>query len=89
MSMYKTRLKLIYLEEKKGIEDMSEVVKLTYSFIEHYKRTTRAKMLKHPFFMGVSLSTIKRSVDELLKKELIVAVQSESDRREVILTTIM
>jgi len=89
MNMYKTRTKLIYLEERAGIEKLSEPTKLTFSFIQHYKRTSVCDMIKHPFFMDLSLSTIKRAVGTLLKKELIVAVQSESDRRRTILTTIM
>jgi len=44
-------------------------------------------MLKHPYFMNMSLSTIKRAVTELLELELIKVMPSKHDMRKKYLTT--
>jgi DNA-binding MarR family transcriptional regulator len=85
-NLYKARTQLIYLEEKKGITTLNEVVKQTYAFIDN-KPTTRAEMLRHPYFRNMSLSTIKRAVTELLELELIKVMPSKHDMRKKYLTT--
>jgi len=80
-SLFNARKKLAYLEEKVGIDLLNESVKQTYTFIS-VAPTTRAEMLRHPYFMNLSLSTIKRSVTELLDLELIVVCESDSDKRK-------
>jgi len=51
-------------------------------FIAHQKGTaTITAMLNHPYFVDVSLSTIKRAVNRLTKTWLIEAVEGD-DRRE-------
>ncbi len=84
--IYNARKRLIYLEEKVGIEKLNNAVKQTYAFIDDAS-TTRAEMLRHPYFMDMSLSTIKRAVTELLELELIKVVRMGSDGRKKYLVT--
>jgi DNA-binding MarR family transcriptional regulator len=80
-SLFNTRKKLASLEEKVGIDQLNESVKQTYTFIS-VAPTTRAEMLRHPYFVNLSLSTIKRSVTELLQLELIAIKASHIDKRK-------
>lgn len=80
-NLFNTRKKLAYLEEKVGIDQLNESVRQAYAFIS-VAPTTRAEMLRHPYFINLSLSTIKRSVTELLELELIVIKVSQVDKRK-------
>lgn len=80
-SLFNARKKLTSLEEKVGIDQLNESVRQTYTFIS-VAPTTRAEMLRHPYFINLSLSTIKRSVTELLDLELIVIKASQVDKRK-------
>ena len=57
-------------------------------FIAHQNGTaTITAMVTHPFFKGVSLSTLKRAVI-LLTKETLIQAQEGDDRRERYLSVV-
>lgn len=85
-TLYTTRERLSNLEEQAGIEKLNNVVKQTYAFIDN-GATTRADMLRHPYFKDVSLSTLKRAVEELLELELIKVIRIGNDGRKKYLIT--
>lgn len=85
-TLYTTRERLSNLEEIAGIAKLNNVVKQTYAFIDNAP-TTRAEMNRHPYFKDVSLSTLKRAVDELLELELIKVIRIGNDGRKKYLIT--
>lgn len=56
--------------------------------IAHHPDTTIAKVVNHPYFYNVSLSTIKRSITTLLDNNLVSAKGGENDKRERLLNII-
>ena len=77
--------KLRKYEDMLGLEDIAGPSKLIFAFISNEVETTIAKVNDNAFFKNVSLSTIKRSVTELLNNNLIVAHTSKYDLRERVL----
>jgi DNA-binding MarR family transcriptional regulator len=75
--------------------NLEEVVGHKVSNIEHkvlcciaYCPATRTGLMKNKYFKGVSLSTMKRAVTELLKSGIVVVVVDKNDRRRKILTLV-
>jgi len=57
--------------------------------IAHHPNTTTAKIVNHPYFDDISLSTIKRSVQRLTKEKLInTAIPNDGDKRERLLNVV-
>ena len=74
--------------EKFSQTDLSETEFDVLCFIAHQNGTaTITAMTTHPYFKGVSLSTIKRAV-LLLTKETLVQATEGDDRRERYLSVI-
>jgi|SaaInlStandDraft_3_1057020.scaffolds.fasta_scaffold115235_2 hypothetical protein len=83
--LFDARYKVYFCERQLGIADMSETTKAIYEFVAK-EDTTIQRILNHKYFYYVSLSTIKRSVVELLGKGLVIATVGTNDKRERILT---
>jgi DNA-binding MarR family transcriptional regulator len=74
-------------ETKLGIHTMSKTAKDIYSFVAHENETTIAQINRHPFFVeDISLSTIKRAVEELSCNDFIKFTRSPRDTRERLIT---
>ena len=74
--------------EKFSQTDLSETEFDVLCFIAHQNGTaTITAMVTHPFFKGVSLSTLKRAVI-LLTKETLIQAQEGDDRRERYLSVV-
>ena len=68
--------------------ELSETEFDVLCFIAHQSGTaTITAMVTHPYFKGVSLSTIKRAV-LLLTKETLIQAQEGDDRRERYLSVV-
>jgi hypothetical protein len=83
--LFDARYKVYFCERQLGIADMTETTKAVYEFVAK-EDTTIQHILNHKYFFYVSLSTVKRSVVELLGKGLITASVGTNDKRQRILT---
>jgi len=84
-NLFDARYKVYYCERQLGISHLSETTKATYELIAKQEMTIQ-RIVDHKYFSDVSLSTIKRSVLDLLNNELITATIGSKDKREKILT---
>lgn len=83
--LFDARYKVYFCERQLGISDMTETTKAVYELIAN-KDITIKRIVSHKYFYHVSLSTVKRSVVELLGKGLITASVGTNDKRERLLT---
>jgi hypothetical protein len=73
-------------ERSAGLYHLSKNAKELHSYITVTSNVTISSITKDPYFSGMSISTIKRAVIELINDEKIVSTQSNKDRRQMILT---
>jgi DNA-binding MarR family transcriptional regulator len=83
--LFEKRLALKRAEEALGLGGLSSTEREIYSFIE-YSPTYRDQIIRHGYFEGISLSTMKRAVSQLLELELITAELDPNDKRRRVLT---
>lgn len=76
------------LEHNLGLDKLSPTSRLIYAYIEEASETNIAKIDRHAFFENKSLSTIKRSIIELIDAGLIKQEKSSEDGRERLLTIV-
>ena len=84
--LFELRESLDNYERELGFDQLSEVEKSVLEFIIHQKDATITAVTKNQYFAKYSLSTIKRAVGVLLANDIIIANQSNADRRAMILT---
>ena len=54
--------------------------------IAHHPSITIAKIINHPYFNDLGISTVKRGILRLTKENLIKSTPSENDKRENLIT---
>jgi DNA-binding MarR family transcriptional regulator len=81
--LFLLRQSLFEYEEALGIRDYSEVEKSVLEFIISENKTNISKIMKHPYFSDVSLSTVNRVVAKLQKEGRISSEQSSEDKRKM------
>jgi len=86
-NLFELRASLDKLEEECGMAEWSTLERAIYSFIAGHKNSNINLITKTQYFSKISLSTIKRSVNNLQNSGLINRTQSEKDRRVVYLST--
>jgi DNA-binding MarR family transcriptional regulator len=84
-NLWDARYKVYYCERQLGISGMSETTKAIYELIASQESTIQ-RIVANKYFSRVSISTVKRSVVELLNNDLITATTGSTDKRERILT---
>ena len=84
--LFELRESLDNYERELGFDQLSEVEKSVLAFIMNSKNATISSITKNHYFTKYSLSTIKRAVGALLANDVIIANQSDTDRRAMILT---
>ena len=84
--LFELRQALDAYEKDVGLDHLSEVERAVFSFITSNENVTITSITKHPYFVGYSLSTIKRAVLSLQNDGLIRSQKSETDAREMYLT---
>jgi hypothetical protein len=84
-NLFDARYKVYFCERQLGISHLSDTTKSVYELIAKQEMTIQ-RIVDHKYFSGVCLSTIKRSVVDLLNNELIIARIGSKDKRERILT---
>jgi DNA-dependent RNA polymerase auxiliary subunit epsilon len=83
-NLFDARYKVYYCERQLGISGMSETTKAIYELIASQEATIQ-RIVDNKYFSRISLSTIKRSVVELLSENMITATTGSKDKRERIL----
>ena len=83
-NLFDARYKVYYCESQLGISGMSETTKAIYELIASQEATIQ-RIVDNKYFSRISLSTIKRSVVELLSENMITATTGSKDKRERIL----
>ena len=83
-NLFDARYKVYYCERQLGISGMSETTKAIYELIASQEATIQ-RIVDNKYFSRISLSTIKRSVVELLSENMITAATGSKDKRERIL----
>ena len=81
--LFKLRQSLYDYEQQLGIHDYSEVERAVLEFIVFEGHTTISKILKQPYFSGISLSTVNRVVAKLQIDGAISSERSDEDKREM------
>ncbi|MFP6776087.1 MAG: MarR family transcriptional regulator [PS1 clade bacterium] len=81
--LFQLRQSLFEYEDALGIRDYSEVEKAILEFIVSEDKTTISKIMKHPYFADVSLSTVNRVVAKLQHDGTISSEQSSEDKRKM------
>ncbi len=84
--LFQLRQSLDEYEKELGLSDYSEVEKAVFSYISSNTNATITAIKNDPYFSKYSLSTIKRAVLFLTSNNIVIASQSEIDRREMILS---
>lgn len=84
--LFELRESLDKYERELGFDQLSEVEKSVLEFIMNRSDATITAITKNQYFAKYSLSTIKRAVGVLLANDIIIANQSNADRRAMILT---
>jgi DNA-binding MarR family transcriptional regulator len=82
--LFKDRSRVKKLEQSLGLSHLSEPVKSVYAFIA-YEPTTRSVIMRSDFCKDLSLSTIKRAVDQLIAEGLVKVFKDEIDARKRLL----
>ena len=84
--LFQLRKALDEYEKEFGLSDYSEVEKAVFSFISSNANATITSIKNDPYFSKYSLSTIKRAVLVLTSNGTVNAVQSNVDKREMLLS---
>ena len=84
--LFKLRKALDEYEKEFGLSDYSEVEKAVFSYISSNTNVTITSIKNDPYFSKYSLSTIKRAVLFLTSNGNVNAVQSNVDKREMLLS---
>ena len=83
--LFQLRKALDQCEQDFGLAAYSEIEKAVFSYITSNNNVTITAIKNDPYFSKYSLSTIKRAVLFLTSNDIVKAVQSSVDKREVIL----
>ena len=84
--LFQLRKALDECEKEFGLSDFSEVEKAVFSYISSNANATITSIKNDPYFSKYSLSTIKRAVLFLTSNGTVNAVQSNVDKREMLLS---
>lgn len=84
--LFQLRKALDEYEKEFGLSDYSEVEKAVFSYISSNTNVTITSIKNDPYFSKYSLSTIKRAVLFLTSNGTVNAVQSNVDKREMLLS---
>ena len=84
--LFQLRKALDECEKEFGLSDFSEVEKAVFSYISSNANATITSIKNDPYFSKYSLSTIKRAVLFLTSNGDVNAVQSNVDKREMLLS---
>lgn len=84
--LFQLRKALDEYEKEFGLSDYSEVEKAVFSYISSNANATITSIKNDPYFSKYSLSTIKRAVLFLTSNGNVNAVQSNVDKREMLLS---
>ena len=83
--LFQLRKALDDCEKDFGLDGYSEVERAVFSYITSNTSVTITSIKSDPYFSKYSLSTIKRAVLFLTSNNIVKAVQSSVDKREMIL----
>ena len=84
--LFKMRESLLQLEKEIGIHELTNTQKSIMEFIGSHKDMTLTDILGHDLFKSVSISSVKRALDELVKSGLVIQRITNKDRRQRILS---
>jgi len=84
--LFQLRKALDECEKEFGLAEYSEVEKAVFSYISSSANATITSIKNDPYFSKYSLSTIKRAVLFLTSNGIVIASQSDIDKREMILS---
>ena len=84
--LFKLRKALDECEKEFGLSHYSEVEKAVFSYISSNANATITSIKNDPYFSKYSLSTIKRAVLFLTSNGTVNTVQSNVDKREMLLS---
>ena len=84
--LFQLRKALDEYEKEFGLSDYSEVEKAVFSYISSNTNVTITSIKNDPYFSKYSLSTIKRAVLFLTSNGNVNAIQSNVDKREMLLS---
>ena len=84
--LFQLRKALDECEKEFGLSDYSEVEKAVFSYISSNANATITSIKNDPYFSKYSLSTIKRAVLFLTSNGSVNAIQSDVDKREMLLS---
>ena len=83
--LFKMRESLLQLEKEIGIHGLTNTQRSIMEFIGAHRDMTLTDILGHDLFKSVSISSVKRALDELIKSGIVVQRLSDKDRRQRIL----
>lgn len=83
--LFQLRKALDECEKDFGLTEYSEVERAVFSYITSNTNVTITSIKNDPYFSKYSLSTIKRAVLFLTTNNIVTAVKSSVDKREMIL----
>jgi len=83
--LFKMRESLLQLEKEIGIHELTNTQRSIMEFVGAHKDMTLTDILDHELFKSVSISSVKRALDELIKSGIVVQSLSDKDRRQRIL----
>ena len=84
--LFKMRESLLQLEKEIGIHELTNTQRSIMEFIGAHKEMTLTDILGHELFKSVSISSVKRALDELIKSGLVIQRITNKDRRQRILS---
>ncbi len=88
MNLFEHHSYIYTIEDNLGIDKLSPTARLIYAIIDEYGTTNITKLDRHWLFDGISLSTTKRAVVELLERGIIKKDKNQQDKRENFLTLV-
>lgn len=88
MNLFEHHSYIYTIEDNLGIDQLSPTARLIYAIIDEYGTTNITKLDRHWLFDGISLSTTKRAVVELLERGIIKKDKNQQDKRENFLTLV-
>jgi len=83
--LFKMRESLLQLEKEIGIHELTNTQRSIMEFIGANKDMTLTDILDHELFKPVSISSVRRALNELIKSGKVVQKLSDKDRRQRIL----
>jgi len=83
--LFKIRESLLQLEKEIGIHELTNTQRSIMEFIGANKDMTLTDILDHELFKPVSISSVRRALNELIKSGKVVQKLSDKDRRQRIL----